>query len=301
MRLLDFFDQRLVLRDSEFIHLGRHTSSTKATLCYADTKHTINEVSSNLNISAVITTTELAPELNPSTGVMISENPRDTFFSFYKIFYNKKDTPPVKGAFPITTYISPSATVHSGASIGKNCKIGEGSIIYGNVEIEDNCSIGAGAIIGCDGILYCNNELGDIEHINHAGKVLIKSGATLLSRSTVSASVFPEFPTEIGHNSIIGINATIGHDAVIKDNVVIGGNCIIARGTIIENRCIVSASSFIKEYVLIGSGSRIRAGSVVIGNIPPNSDYSGNFARPHRQNLATQSIVNNKYGSTKSR
>ena len=56
-----------------------------------------------------------------------------------------------------------------------------------------------------------------------------------------------------------------GVEITIESNVWIGMNCIILKG------------------VKIGSGSIIAAGSVVIGQVDPNSLYAGNPAKKIKQ------------------
>ena len=84
---------------------------------------------------------------------------------------------------------------------------------------------------------------------------------------------------------------------LIKDNVVIAPNVIffgagqnprntadnVAEDIIINESVYVGGGSIIRYGVEIGKNSIIGAGSVVVGNIPPNCVYAGNPAKFVRQ------------------
>lgn len=84
---------------------------------------------------------------------------------------------------------------------------------------------------------------------------------------------------------------------LIKDNVIIAPNVIffgagqnprniadnVAEDIIINESVYVGGGSIIRYGVEIGKNSIIGAGSVVVGNIPPNCVYAGNPAKFVRQ------------------
>lgn len=97
------------------------------------------------------------------------------------------------------------------------------------------------------------------------------NGTTIVSRKKISIGD----NTMIAHNTIISDNnshvawppsarwtkSDEGSEIVIENDVWIGMNCIILKG------------------IRIGHGSIIAAGSVVMGDVEPNSLYAGNPAR----------------------
>lgn len=84
---------------------------------------------------------------------------------------------------------------------------------------------------------------------------------------------------------------------LIKDNVIIAPNVIffgagqnprniadnVAEDIVIDESVYVGGGSIIRYGVEIGKNSIIGAGSVVVGNIPPNCVYAGNPAKFIRQ------------------
>jgi len=140
-------------------------------------------------------------------------------------------------------------TIYSGNKIGNNFTTGQ------NVSIRENNVIGNNVIIGSSSTIEFENLIGNGTHI-HSG-------------------CFLEM-TKLGKNVFVGPNVVFTDDPhpmkcpyykeckggpILEDLVKIGANCTILPG------------------VKIGRNSLIGAGSVVIGDIPPDSVYVGNPAR----------------------
>jgi UDP-3-O-[3-hydroxymyristoyl] glucosamine N-acyltransferase len=53
----------------------------------------------------------------------------------------------------------------------------------------------------------------------------------------------------------------------------------------IGEECWIGACSTVSNPVSVGGGSKVRLGAVVVEDLEPHSDVSGNYARPHRQFL----------------
>lgn len=80
---------------------------------------------------------------------------------------------------------------------------------------------------------------------------------------------------EIGKNVVISINATIlTHDAATA----FAGDMVKVGKVIIYDHCFIGANSTILCNVRIGPDSIVGAGSVISGDVPPNSVYAGNPA-----------------------
>jgi len=141
--------------------------------------------------------------------------------------------------------ISPRATVHPQANIGRNviimdnavlgnCSIGDYTVIHPNVVIYDGVEIGA----------YCEIDANTTLGAEGMGERMFDGGRILK---------FPHFSR-----------------LVIKDNVLIGPNVTISRGvltpTIIESCCKINALAHIAHNVYIGERTALSMGAMVCGS-----------------------------------
>jgi UDP-3-O-[3-hydroxymyristoyl] glucosamine N-acyltransferase len=294
MKLSDHFPNSDIARDGEFDTLGHVDSAIKKTLVFCDNIRYLDKADNNTNVSAIITTLDLLSQISPNRAVLISVNPRSTFYKLHQLMLEK-------GQYSLNLdcgigkncSVHPSALVSPMTRIGNDVTISENVVIKDGVSIGDNTYIDAGVIIGCEGLLY-TKEGEKITFIRHAGGVQVGKNVTLLSQATIVRSVHPGFLTVIGDNSIIGISSNIGHDAQIGKNCSISSNCVIARKAKLGDGVWVGPSSAIREHVNIGPNSRIRLGSVVIEDVKANESVSGNFALNHPANL--RNFVKKKIG-----
>lgn len=87
-------------------------------------------------------------------------------------------------------------------------------------------------------------------------------------------------PTQIGDNVHINQQCGIGHDVKIGPRTIIGMGVKISGYAEIGADCVIDPDVYITNRVRIGEGSRIRIGSLVIKNVPPESDMIGRPAEP---------------------
>ena len=109
------------------------------------------------------------------------------------------------------TYIHPQATVIGAVTIGKQCFIGPGAVLrgdLGSIEIGDGTNIQDNCVI-------------------HADRKVV-----------------------IGNNLIIGHGAII-HDVILKDRVVVGMGSILMSGVVAEEDAIIGAGAVVKEHFKI--------------------------------------------------
>ena len=111
-----------------------------------------------------------------------------------------------------SAFVSETAYVVGDVEIGDDSSIWPGAVIRGDtgritigssVAVEDNSVIHSGMPPDGDVII------GDMVHIGH--------GAVINSR-------------RIGHNVLIGMNATVLHDAEIGNFCIIGAGCLVGQG-----------------------------------------------------------------------
>jgi UDP-3-O-[3-hydroxymyristoyl] glucosamine N-acyltransferase len=168
--------------------------------------------------------------------------------------------------------------------VGIGVVISEHVVVKGDVIIGDGCFIDVGAIIGAEGLLYYKDADAN-RRISHRGGVVIGTNATILANAVVAQGIHPGRPTVVGEHAIVGIATNVGHEAVLGKNVVISGNCVIARGAQIGDGAWIGASATVREYVQVGERANVKAGSVVVEDVPAGSEVSGNFAIPHNRRI----------------
>ncbi|MGB9607134.1 MAG: UDP-3-O-(3-hydroxymyristoyl)glucosamine N-acyltransferase, partial [bacterium] len=84
---------------------------------------------------------------------------------------------------------------------------------------------------------------------------------------------------QIAHNVEIGENSIIVAQVGISGSVKIGKNVTLA------------GQAGIADHIEIGDNATIAAQAGVIGNVPPDSVYSGYPARPHSQQMRVLALL----------
>lgn len=275
-RLSDYFSPEELRREGHFTDLGHADSSAPGTLAYCDSVHYLEMANANSNVSCILATPELAMKAAAGKGVVAHASPRNAFYRLHE----RLDQASRQGE----TLIHPSAIVSPKARVGRGVVISERAVVRDDVEVGDGSFIDAGAIIGAEGLLYLR-EGGNNLRIRHRGAVSIGSHAVILANAVVVRAIHPGQPTVIGDNAIVGIASTIGHEAILERNCVISGNCVIARRARIGEGAWIGTSATVREYVRIGARASVKAGSVVIEDVPEGAEVSGNFAVPHGRRL----------------
>jgi acetyltransferase-like isoleucine patch superfamily enzyme len=142
-------------------------------------------------------------------------------------------------------------------SVGENVKIFDFVNLYG-------CSIDEGSKIGTF--------------------VEIQKGATIGKNCKISSHSFICEGVHIADNCFIGHSVVFINDKAPKSTNADGSMQTEAdwtmEETFIERNVSIGSNATILCGITIGEGSLIGAGSVVTKNIPPNSTYVGNPAKP---------------------
>lgn len=275
-RLSDYFSTDEVRYDGTFEDLGHADSVVAGTLAYCDTVHYLEMAGANPCVSCILATSDLAVLAPAGKGVAVFTNPRNAFYRLHEGLYSDSS----QGE----TIIHPSAIVSSRSRIGRGVVIAERVVIMDDVVVGDNSFIDAGAILGAEGLLYIRED-GNNHRIRHRGGVRIGNHVTVLANAVVVRAIHPGRPTYIDDYSIIGIASTVGHEASVGRNCVISGNCVIARRASIGNRAWIGTSAVVREYIHVGADASVKAGSVVVEDVPEGAAVSGNFAVPHTRRM----------------
>jgi sugar O-acyltransferase (sialic acid O-acetyltransferase NeuD family) len=99
--------------------------------------------------------------------------------------------------------------VHPSAQIGKDVKIGEGSILMAGVTINSSCNIGSFAILNTQSSLDHDGSLGDF--------------------ASLAPGVIAGGNVQIGIHSAIGLGAKIIHGITIGEHTVVGAGALVNK------------------------------------------------------------------------
>ncbi len=310
------FQARLV-GDPEFEikSLGDPRSAGQDTACFVSNPAYLPAV--NLSPAGFWVMTEdffnqLAPEVKSKKVFAITKEPYLFFVRMAEIFH-----PTEKAVAQINplAFVHPQATVHptaqveafvtveknaiiekdvilkSGAYVGGNAKIGEGSLLHPGAKVLHGCIIGkrnilhAGSVIGSDGFGFISSEGKQIK-IPQVGKVILKDDVEIGATTTIDRGTFDD--TLIGNGVKIDNQVQIGHNCEIGDNTIICAQSGISGNTIIGKNVLISGKVGTKGHVKIGDHVSVGAQSGISKDIPANTEVKGYPAVPLKQYLKTQ-------------
>lgn len=169
--------------------------------------------------------------------------------------------------------------IDGSAKIGKNCTVGQFSVIEKDVELGDDCQVGHNVVI------HAGTKIGNGVRID-ANTVVGKQ--PLRSKRSIFKSDKKYEPCEIGDECLIGAqvvvytgckianNVLIADSAAVREDVTVGEYTIIGRSCTVENfstigrKCKLETNSYITAYSTIEDFCFIAPGVVTT-----NDNYLG--------------------------
>lgn len=179
--------------------------------------------------------------------------------------------------------ISPLATVHPGAKIGKDVEIGPYAYIDDNVEIGDGCKILPHATIfsyvkmGKDCHVFPGAVVGavpqdlkfdgEVTYVEIGDRVTIRECATI-NRGTKASG---KGVTRIGSDTLIMSYVHVAHDCSVGNHCILVSYVGIAGETDVDDWAILGGSTVVHQFSHIGKHAMVGGGSKVNKDIPPYS------------------------------
>ena len=200
-------------------------------------------------------------------NVIVTEHSKEVFFGILHEFWGEKKK---EGFIGEGTVISDEAVIDETVTVGCNCSIighvvigahtviEHNVVIQGNVRIGENVYIQSGTVIGIDGFGYSvDPHTGKKQMVEHFGGVVIGSDVFIgshvnIARGTIDDTVIENGvkiapSTHIGHNNVIGKDATI-ICSFLYGSVKTGARSYITAST-------VQNQTEIGEHTVVGMGS----------------------------------------------
>jgi UDP-3-O-[3-hydroxymyristoyl] glucosamine N-acyltransferase len=274
-----------VVRDGVFEFIGNITQNKSNQLSFIENEKYLTFLSLNSNISCILTTYKLAPLVPEGIGIIVSSNPKISFYLIHNYlaqntdFYGKSSKTTIRES----ARIHPSAYVaREGVYIGENCSIGPKAIILKNTILEENVIVRAGSVIGTEGFRFerVGNE---ILPIYHMGGVLLHKRVEIQANSCVASAKFGGDFTEIGEDTKIDNLVHIAHNVKIGKRCLIAASAVVAGSTTIGDDVWIGPNACISNKLTVGDKAFITMGSVVTQNVDAGKKVTGNFAIDHNK------------------
>ena len=186
--------------------------------------------------------------------------------------------------------IGDCTVIHDNVTIGAGTKIGSSCIIYPGVHIVPGMVIGdrvilhAGCIIGDDGFGNAPQPDGTWRKIEHLGNVIIGNDVEVGSNTTIDRA--PMESTIIADGVRIDNLCQIAHNVVVGKNTVMAAQTGIAGSTKIGESCILAGQVGIVGHITVADHTTIGAKSGLIGNVrKPGQVFFGTPAILHKTYL----------------
>lgn len=212
-----------------------------------------------------------------------------------------------------TASVDAGATVFPNVFVGRDVKIGRGTVLYPgvflgdraevgadcilhpNVTVREGCRIGnqvvlhAGVVIGSDGFGYAGEGRARIK-IPQIGIVVIEDDVEIGANTTVDRATLGQ--TVIRRGAKIDNLVQIAHNVVVGEDAIIAAQTGIAGSTRIGKDVILAGQVGIVNHVEIGDGARIGPQSGIPRSVPAGSLLSGGIAAaPHHEWLKVMTLL----------
>ena len=182
------------------------------------------------------------------------------------------------------TIIHDNVTIGAGSRIGSHCIIYPGVHIFPGMVIGDRVILHAGAIIGDDGFGNAPQPDGSWRKIEHLGNVIIGNDVEVGSNTTIDRA--PMESTIIEDGVRIDNLCQIAHNVVVGKNTAMAAMTGIAGSTQIGEGCIFAGQVGIVGHLKIADHTTIGAKSGLISNVrKPGQTFFGTPAIQHKTYL----------------
>ncbi|OIO05961.1 MAG: UDP-3-O-(3-hydroxymyristoyl)glucosamine N-acyltransferase [Elusimicrobia bacterium CG1_02_63_36] len=186
-----------------------------------------------------------------------------------------------------------AAQVHIGfnARIGKNCVLHPQVVIGDYCELGDNVIVHPGAVIGAEGYGYWTDpKTGTQRKVAQVGRVVIEDDCEIHSNVTIDRATTGE--TRIGAGTMIDNLVQIGHNCTTGPNCLIISQTGLAGSTKLGRQVILAGQVGVAGHLTIGDGAVVTAQTGVMSDVAPKSILFGSPARPHREAMKLQALMN---------
>ena len=233
---------------------------------------------------------------------------KNPYLAFAKVAQLFEDRSPLfDGPVHPSSSIHPSATVHATvfvgpySVVGKECRIGSGTVLGAHCVVENNSVIGedcridsgaiirrrcvignrviiqSGAVIGGEGFGNAREDSGRWERIPSFGTVIIEDDAEIGANTTIDRGTFE--PTVIGKGVKIDNLVMVAHNVTIGDHTAIAAQAGLSGSTSIGKRVMIGGQAGFAGHILVDDDAFVGAQAGVAKGVDKGGKVTGSPAR----------------------
>lgn len=192
--------------------------------------------------------------------------------------------------------IHPTAIVAQGAELAPGVRVGPYAVIGPYVRIGAGTRVGPHAVIdgrttiGRDNRIFQFASVGaepqDLKYRGEESRLeigdrnIIREFATLNTGTTGGGMV-----TTVGSGTLLMNYSHVGHDCHVGSHCVLANSATLAGHVTLEDYVIVGGLAAIHQFVRVGESAILGGGSMVLHDVPPFCNASGDRARLRGLNL----------------
>jgi UDP-3-O-[3-hydroxymyristoyl] glucosamine N-acyltransferase len=184
--------------------------------------------------------------------------------------------------------------LHAGVFIGEEVSIGDDCEFFPNVVVRERITIGhrvivhAGSVLGTDGFGYRWDGTGHSK-VPQIGTIIIEDDVEIGSCVCIDRAKFSV--TRVGRGTKIDNLVQIAHNVVVGAHCIIVGQAGVAGSVVLGTGVVLGGQAAIRDHITLGDGAMVAACGAVAEDVPPRTVVSGMPALPHRQTLREQAAI----------
>lgn len=186
--------------------------------------------------------------------------------------------------------VHPTAIIAPGAALGSDVRVGPYAVVGPYVRIGDRTTIGPHAVLDGHTTLGADNRIfqfasigaepqdlkyrGEPSELRIGDRNIIREFTTLNPGTTGGGMI-----TSLGNDNLVMNYAHVGHDSRVGSRCILANSCALAGHVTIEDYVFVGGLAAVHQFVRVGESALLGGGAMVIHDVPPFCNASGDRAR----------------------
>jgi UDP-3-O-[3-hydroxymyristoyl] glucosamine N-acyltransferase len=239
----------------------------------------------NSKATTILINKEVPPP--PGKALIISDDPCRDYNRLMQQFMPRKGFSG-KASIGEGSEVHQSVVLGANVTIGRDCMIMPGVVIYENTTIGDRVIIHANTVIGGDPFYYKKRPSG-YEKMVPGGSVTIEDDVEIGSLCSIDRGVSAD--TRIGKGTKIDNHVQVGHDTIIGQRCLIASHVGISGAVVMEDDVTLWGQVGVPSKLTIGKGAVVLGQSGLMGSVEGGRTYFGSPAGEWKQKMREIALV----------